>query len=95
MTTADAIRFLDHQARECRGRDAGEALCLLLPAIMEILDLERMDDLEALAFRHSFKKDLDALPNRLARPVSTETKYQPCGCFFVCHCGKKPIKSDA
>jgi hypothetical protein len=66
MTTEDTIRFLDHQANECRGKDASEAFCLLLPALMEIHGLKRMDDFEAAAFRHGFKRDLDALPDRLA-----------------------------
>jgi hypothetical protein len=62
MTAQDSIRFLNHQAAECRGRDAGEALCLLLPAIMRILDLDPMDDVEAAAFYYGFKRDLAALP---------------------------------
>jgi hypothetical protein len=66
MTTEDAIRFLDHQAAQCRGRDAGEALCLLLPAMMRIMGLDRMSDVEAYAFRHGFKRDLAALPDGLA-----------------------------
>ena len=66
MTTEDAIRFLDHQARLCRGRDACEALCLLLPAMMRIMDLDRMEDVEALAFRLRFRGELSALPDRLA-----------------------------
>jgi hypothetical protein len=61
MTPEDAIRFLDHQAKECRGKDASEALCLLLPAMMKIMRLARMDDVEARAFRHGFKRDLAAL----------------------------------
>lgn len=64
MTPEDAIRYLDHEAARCRGRDACEALCLLLPALMRILDLDRMEDVEALAFRYGLKRDLDALPNR-------------------------------
>jgi hypothetical protein len=70
MTPDDAIRYLDHEAAQCRGRDAGEALCLLLPAMLKVLGLERMDDFEAAAFRHGFKRDLDALTDRLARPAS-------------------------
>jgi hypothetical protein len=71
MTAQDSIRFLNHQAAECRGRDAGEALCLLLPAIMRILELDPMDDVEAAAFRQGFRRDLAALPDGLiARAVA-------------------------
>lgn len=51
MTPADALRYLDHEARLCREHDAHEALCLLLPALMRLLELHAMDDYEALAFR--------------------------------------------
>jgi hypothetical protein len=64
MTPEDAIRFLDREAAQCRGRDAGEALCLLLPAMMKIMGLDRMSDLEALAFKYGFRRDLDRLPGR-------------------------------
>ena len=66
MTPEDAIRYLDREAAQCRGRDAGEALCLLLPAMMRIMGLDRMSDIEALAFRYGFKRDLAALPDGLA-----------------------------
>ena len=69
MTPDDAIRYLDHQAKDCRGRDAGEALCLLLPAMMKILRMEPMDDVEAAAFRHGFKRDLAALADRPPGPA--------------------------
>ena len=69
MTTEDAIRFLDHQARLCRGRDASEAFCLLLPAMLRVLGLERMDDLEAAAFRHGFKQDLATMAHTSAGQV--------------------------
>jgi len=51
MTPADALRYLDHEARLCREHDAHEALCLLLPALMRLLELPAMDDYEALSFR--------------------------------------------
>ena len=50
MTAADALRFLDHEARLCRDRDAHEALCLLLPALLKAVELPPMDDYEALGF---------------------------------------------
>jgi hypothetical protein len=51
MTAEQAIRFLDHQARRCRDRDSAEALCLLLPALLKVLNLQPMDACEAIAFR--------------------------------------------
>ncbi len=51
MTPPDALRYLDHEARLCRDHDAHEALCLLMPALMRLLELPPMDDYEALAFR--------------------------------------------
>lgn len=51
MAPADALRYLDHEARLCREHDAHEALCLLLPALMRLMNLSAMDDYEALAFR--------------------------------------------
>ena len=51
MTPADAMRFLDHEAVLCRDRDAHEALCLLLPALLKVMELPPMDDYDALAFR--------------------------------------------
>lgn len=69
MTTTDAIRFLNHQAAKCRDRDAAEAICLLLPAMTKIMDLEPMDDFEAAAFRYAFKQDLEKLNRYAADPV--------------------------
>ena len=51
MTPAEALRFLDHEARMCRDHDTHEALCLLLPALRKVMELPPMDDYEALAFR--------------------------------------------
>lgn len=74
MTPEDAIRYLDHQAARCRGRDAGEALCLLLPAMMRVLGLERMEDVEAAAFRFGFKRDLEALADEPAQSNGASMK---------------------
>jgi hypothetical protein len=71
MTPENALRFLEHEAGECRDRDAHEALCLLLPALLRAFDLERMNDYEALAFRQKFKHAVqtdfrfDAEPSRV------------------------------
>lgn len=62
MTPANAIRWLHHQARTCRDRDSSEAFCLLLPALLRLLDLNPMEDIEAAAFRHEFKLRLHDLP---------------------------------
>lgn len=56
--TNDAIRWLDHEAGLCRDRDAAEALCLVLPALRQYLNLPPMDDLEARAFRERLKEAL-------------------------------------
>ena len=58
MTPADAMRFLDHEAMLCRDRDAHEALCLLLPALLKVMELPPMDDYDALAFRIELHKAL-------------------------------------
>jgi hypothetical protein len=51
MTAQDALRFLNHEAAFCRDRDAHEALCLLLPALLRACDLRPMNGYEAQAFR--------------------------------------------
>ena len=61
MTASESIRFLHHQAQLCRDRDKHEALCLLLPAMLRVLELEPMDDYEARDFRAEFKQALEAL----------------------------------
>jgi len=58
MSAEDALRFLAHQARQCRDRDTHEALCLLLPALLSQLNLEPMDGFEALDFLAGLKKAL-------------------------------------
>lgn len=50
MSAEDALRYVAHEARRCHDRDAHEALCLLLPAILAELHLPPMDGREALAF---------------------------------------------
>jgi hypothetical protein len=58
MQPADALRFLDHEARQCRDRDAHEALCLLLPTLLRVLRLTPMDSFEALDFRCQLREKL-------------------------------------
>jgi hypothetical protein len=62
MTSDNALRFLHHEARMCRDRDAHEALCLLLPALLKVMELPPMDDYEALAFRVDLHKALVETP---------------------------------
>jgi hypothetical protein len=62
VTTANAIRFLHFEAAKCRDRDSCEAFCLLLPALLRVLELEPMQDVEAGAFRHEFRLKLAGLP---------------------------------
>lgn len=58
MNADRAIRFLAHEASQCRDRDTAEALCLLMPALLKILHLQGMDDLEANAVRYQVKQEL-------------------------------------
>jgi len=55
MSTDDALRFVAHEAFWCRGRDEHEALCLLLPALLRVMHLPPMEDVEARAFREKLK----------------------------------------
>lgn len=63
MTATDAIRFLGHEARECRGRGAADAICVLLPVILSGVGLQAMNDTEAKDFlrelQQSLKNDLE------------------------------------
>jgi len=61
MNTSDAIRWLHYEAGRCRDRDSAEALCLLLPPLLQALDLAPMGEAEARAFRERVK---EALPDR-------------------------------
>jgi hypothetical protein len=65
----EAIRFLAHEARQCRDRDAAEAICLLLPTICRLLCVEPMDDYQALAYRLQMRHELREQEN--PEPVLT------------------------
>jgi hypothetical protein len=58
MIAEEAIRFLEHEGRKCRDKDAHEALCLLLPSMLRLLCLEPMDDFAALDFAIEMRKEL-------------------------------------
>ncbi|HEV2391065.1 MAG TPA: hypothetical protein VG146_01745 [Verrucomicrobiae bacterium] len=58
MSAEDALRFLDHESGYCRCHDQHEALCLLLPGLLRVLDLEPMNSYEAEKFRSEFRKAL-------------------------------------
>lgn len=58
MIAEEAIRFLDHEAWHCHDKDAHEALCLLLPPMMRLLGLKKMDSFEALDFTIRFREEL-------------------------------------
>lgn len=70
MTTEEALRFLDHEARSCRDHDAHEALCLLLPPLLRVMELSSMDDFEALSFRMELHKALQLSASHLSQPDS-------------------------
>lgn len=67
MTTDDALRFVAHEASWCRSRDEHEALCLLMPAMLRVMDLPPMEDLEARAFREQLKQAVLEEAERAAR----------------------------
>lgn len=67
MTTDDALRFVAHEAALCRSRDEHEALCLLLPAVLRVIRLSPMDDVEARAFREQLKLAVMEETERAAR----------------------------
>lgn len=58
MTAEDAIRLLAHEAKRCRDRDGHEMHVLLYPAMLRVLDLDPMDDVEAAAARCEFHEAL-------------------------------------
>ncbi len=58
VTAEKALRFLEHEASFCRSKDQHEALCLLLPALLQVLALERMNGYEAEQFRAQLKEAL-------------------------------------
>ena len=58
MTAEEAIRFLDREAAWCRSKDEHQAFCLLLPALMRVLELRPMHELEARDFVRELKTEL-------------------------------------
>jgi hypothetical protein len=58
VNAEQALRFAAYEAAECRDLDAHEALCLLFPPLLRVLDLEPMDDVEANAVRYELKQRL-------------------------------------
>lgn len=67
MTPAESLRFLHHEALVCRDHDAHEALCLLLPALLKVMELTPMEDIEALAFRVELREALMQLYKESAK----------------------------
>lgn len=58
MIAEEAIRYLAHEARQCRDRDTAEALCLLLPSMLQLLGFKPMDNFEALDFHLKMRAEL-------------------------------------
>jgi hypothetical protein len=58
MTPDQAVRWIAYEAADCRGRDASEALCLLLPALLRALKLTPMAGVEAEVFRRQLREYL-------------------------------------
>jgi hypothetical protein len=65
MNSADALRFVAHEAAWCRNKDEAEALCLLFPALCKAAGVEPMNGYEADAFRAELKEWLRAEADRL------------------------------
>jgi len=73
VTAEQALRFVAYEAAWCRDRDAGEALCLLLPPVLRALDMSPMDSFEAERFRRELKAVLAAIDEWHRRPSSSES----------------------
>ena len=58
MLAEEAIRFLAHEAQRCRNNDAPEILCLKFPAMLKVLELAPMSDIEAASFDVEFHHEL-------------------------------------
>jgi len=58
MIAEEALRFLAHEARCCRDRDSHWALCLLFPAVLKLMRLQPMDDVEAFSFKLRLRDEL-------------------------------------
>lgn len=58
MTAEDALRSLAFEAQRCRDRDAHEALCLRLPALLKVFSLPPMTGVEAASFDVEFHQEL-------------------------------------
>ena len=56
MSTDDALRFLEHEARVCRDRDAHEALCLLVPALLKACDLKPANGYQVEEIRRELRE---------------------------------------
>lgn len=70
MIAEEAIRFLAHEAKRCRDKDAAEAICLWLPTMCKLLCLQPMDDFEALDFGVQARAELDLQEN--PEPIATQ-----------------------
>ena len=58
MIAEDAIRYLAHEAGRCRDHDTAEAICLLLPAMCQLLCVQPMDVYEAMDFHIRLREEI-------------------------------------
>lgn len=58
MDAEQTIRFLAHEAQRCRDRDAADILTLRFPALLKLLDLQPMTDIEAASYDVEFHHEL-------------------------------------
>ncbi len=60
MDAEQALRFLAHEAARCRGVDASEILCLKFPAMLKVMELVPMTDIDAACFDVQLHEELRA-----------------------------------
>jgi hypothetical protein len=58
VTLTDALRYVSDQAQFCRVRREHEALCIMIPSLVRVLGLDRMNGYEAEAFRRRLREAL-------------------------------------
>lgn len=83
MTAEDALRFLAHEALECRqisarmthreARDVLEMHALLYPSVLRALSLAPMEDHEARVFNYELQQEF----RRLREPMLTGATLEP------------------
>jgi hypothetical protein len=58
VNAEQALQLLDNQAKWCRSKEDHEMLCLLLPALLRVLNLKPIDDFQAKQLRDELRRSL-------------------------------------